>query len=215
MKKTSKAILLVLCAVLLVVGSVMGTMAYLTYKTNTVQNTFTVGNVNLGGTTTGANGETIVQEGLDEAKVDEYGVPDSSGARVLSNEYKLIPGHTYTKDPTIHVGAESEACWLFVSVSNGIEAIEGGNTIAAQMEANGWKQLAGDVYYYTDKVETTTVGKDIVVFSEFTIKEDVTIDQLQAYKDAKVTVIAYAVQAEGFADAQAAWAATSSQFTTP
>ena len=209
MKKTSKAILLVLCALLLVGGSVMGTMAYLTYQSKPVQNTFTVGNVNLGGgTTTGPNGETIVQEGLDEAMVDEYGKPDSSGARVLSNEYKLIPGHTYVKDPTIHVGAESEACWLFVSVSNGIEAIEGGNTIAAQMEANGWKQLAGDVYYYDTKVETTTASKDIVVFSEFTIKEDVELKELQDYKAANITLIAYAVQAEGFDSAQAAWAAT-------
>ena len=57
MKKTSKALLLTICAVLLVAASVMGTMAYLT-STDKVQNTFTVGKVAIK---------------LDEAKVDANG----------------------------------------------------------------------------------------------------------------------------------------------
>ena len=44
MKTRSKALVLTLCAVLLVVATVMGTMAYLT-STDTVTNTFTVGKV--------------------------------------------------------------------------------------------------------------------------------------------------------------------------
>ena len=44
MKKTKKALLLSLCAVMLVTASVLGTMAYLT-STDEVVNTFTVGNV--------------------------------------------------------------------------------------------------------------------------------------------------------------------------
>ena len=46
MKTKSKALLLTLCAVLLVAASVMGTMAYLT-STDKVENTFTVGNVKI------------------------------------------------------------------------------------------------------------------------------------------------------------------------
>lgn len=42
MKTKSKALLLTLCAVLLVAASVLGTMAYLT-STDTVTNTFTIG----------------------------------------------------------------------------------------------------------------------------------------------------------------------------
>ena len=57
MKKTSKALLLTICAVLLVAASVMGTMAYLT-SADEVKNTFTVGKV------------AIKQ---DEAKVDANG----------------------------------------------------------------------------------------------------------------------------------------------
>ena len=47
MKTKRKALLLSLCAVLLVVASVMGTMAYLTSTSATVTNTFTVGNVGI------------------------------------------------------------------------------------------------------------------------------------------------------------------------
>ena len=46
MKSAKKAIIAALCAVMLVVGSVAGTMAYLT-STDEVVNTFTVGNVQI------------------------------------------------------------------------------------------------------------------------------------------------------------------------
>ena len=65
MKTKSKALLLTLCAVLLVAASVMGTMAYLT-STDKVENTFTVGNV------------TIT---LDEAKVNTDGTPAAPAER--------------------------------------------------------------------------------------------------------------------------------------
>ncbi|MBQ2690781.1 MAG: hypothetical protein IJF53_01345 [Clostridia bacterium] len=89
MKNTKKALLMTLCAVMLVAASVMGTMAYLTSTTGVVTNTFTVGKVGIT---------------LDEAKVTEYGVKDGD-TRVMANTYKLVPGHTYVKDPTVHVAA--------------------------------------------------------------------------------------------------------------
>lgn len=81
-----------LCAVLLVAASVLGTMAYLT-DSKDVKNTFTVGNVAIK---------------LDEAKVDEMGnlvknQDDTLADRVTQNEYKLLPNHTYVKDPTVTV----------------------------------------------------------------------------------------------------------------
>ena len=93
-----KSIALVMMAVLLVAASVMGTLAYLTSK-DTVKNTFTVGKVKIT---------------LDEAKVNEYGEADTPASRVKENTYKLIPGHAYTKDPTVHFAAGSEAGYLFV-----------------------------------------------------------------------------------------------------
>lgn len=196
MKTRNKALILTLCAVLLVVATVMGTLAYLTAQTDTITNTFTVGKVALT---------------LDEAKVDAYGVPVQGAVRVKANAYKLIPGHSYTKDPTVHVTADSENSYIFVKVENGIAALEAqdNNTIAKQIADKGWMALndVANVYYkeYTSK---NTV-EDLVVFERFKIADAVSgTDAWNAIgENTKITVTAYAVQKDGFADAKAAWAA--------
>ena len=101
MKTKSKALLLTLCAVLLVAASVLGTMAYLT-STDTMTNTFTVGKVEIK---------------LDEAKVTADGIPVEGAARVTANSYKLMPGNTYTKDPTVTVLNGSEASYVRMKVT--------------------------------------------------------------------------------------------------
>ena len=179
MNKAKKILLLVLCAVLLVGASVAGTMAFLTDTDNVVTNTFTVGKV-------------IIT--MDEAPVDEYGVL-TTGDRRTTNIYKLIPGHTYTKDPTIHVDAKSEACYLFVKIENGIDATLFGQT--------GWANIEGtDFWKYSSVVAP---GGDVVVFNSFTYSANVTDTTDDAKKEIKVT--AYAIQADGFANTDAAWAA--------
>ena len=174
---------------LLVVSTVFVTMAYLTSKTDVVTNTFTVGKV------------TIT---LDEADVKSDGTYESDvNARVDANEYKLIPGHTYIKDPTIHVADDSEECWLFVKVENGLAnaAAEGATSIASQMAAKGWTKVDGtDVYAYATK---QVAGADVVVFDTFKIAGTTNVSQ---YEDAEIVVTAYAIQADGFATAAAAWA---------
>lgn len=205
MKTRTKALLLVMSALLLIVSTVFATMAYLTSKTEKITNTFTVGNVAIT---------------LDEADlVDEYGVADNSVPRVISNEYKLIPGHTYDKDPTVHVNASSEDCYIFVKVTNNIATIEaatvsGGYTnIADQMTKNGWLALTGEdgVFYYKEKVEKTD-GRDYVVFEEFKIAGSVDNTTLEAYATLTnptkyIEIQAYAIQADGFADAATAYTA--------
>ena len=207
MKKMYKGMLLVLCAILLVVASVMGTLAYLQDETKTITNVMTVGNVKIT---------------LSESVVDVYGkvttgkiVADANGVIGESNSYKLIPGRAYTKDPTIHVDDNSENCWLFVEVVNPIAGIEetdqndGYATIAEQMAANGWKKLNSvDNVYYHDVV---SAGANVIVFDHFKIEDS--FNGAGNYAD--VTVTAYAVQAEGFASAQDAWGATFGAPTNP
>jgi len=188
--KMKKVLALVLCAILLVAGSVLGTLAYLTSTTGVVENTFTAGNVEIT---------------LDEAKTDEYGVVDATAGRVQGNEYKLIPGHTYAKDPTVHVDDESEDCWLFVQVVNGLDGNEGENTIAAQMAADdNWTLVDGTSNVYAYK-EIVSAGADVVVFNTFTLSGDANVEALV---DASITIQAYAVQSDGFGTAAAAWAAS-------
>ena len=194
MKKKTKALMLVLCAVLLVTASVLGTMAYLT-STDQVVNTFTVGKVAIT---------------LDEAKVDPDGTAVTPAARVKGNAYHLLPGHTYTKDPTVHVQANSEDSFIFVKVENGIANYEAGTTIAAQITENGWTALDGvkNVYYktYTKSAEIT----NLPVFGHFTIADRANAaDSWNNFSaETKVTVTAYAVQQDGFASAAAAWGET-------
>ena len=217
MKKMYKAMLLVLCAVLLVAGSVMGTLAYLKAQTGTVTNTMTVGKVEIT---------------LDEAKVNVYGeklAKDDSvwetgkelADRVADgNEYKLIPGHTYVKDPKITVAANSEASYLFVRIKNDINGIEaaGDNTIAQQMDANGWTPLeSGSRIYYRSAAATAEEAEEYPVFASFTIADNA--NDLEYWNkissETVVAVTAYAVQADGFSDAQAAWMATYGAPTNP
>ena len=193
MKKAKKIVALLLCAVLLIGASVAGTLAFLTSKA-TVTNSFTVGKVVLG-----EDGKA----GLDEAKVDEYGVAVPPASRVTENTYKLIPGHTYTKDPTVHVGANSEACWLFVKVENGIANIEAATAtgedpytkIAEQVTANGWTLVGGETnIYYKEAAKTGDTGADYIVFGNFRLATNAAVSD---YASAKITVTAYAIQKDG------------------
>ena len=202
MKTKSKALLLTLCAVLLVTASVLGTMAYLT-STDSVENTFTVGSVAIT---------------LDEAKVNVNGQPvDKDGKvvdlknapRVDANAYKLMPGHKYTKDPTVHVAADSEDSWIFVKVENGIYGyVVSSNKIEDQIAANGWTALNGVANVYYKAYTKTNTVTDLAVFGEFEIVDNAdSVEGWGGLATANVTVTAYAIQADGFTDANAAWTA--------
>lgn len=190
-KKTgTKTLALLFCAVLIAAVSVFTTVAFLK-DSDSVKNTFTVGKVAIT---------------LDEAKVDGYGRAVDGASRVKGNSYKLIPGHEYKKDPTVHFAAGSEASYLFVRVDDGIAQIEAGTTIAAQILANGWTKLADvdGVYWKQVQANTGTTAVDYPVFGSFTLKGEADVSR---YANAKITVTAYAIQADGFADAAAAWTA--------
>lgn len=193
-RKLRKFLMLLASALLLVSVTVGATVAYLT-STDEVVNTFTVGNVALT---------------LDEAPVDGNG-KETTGDRVKANSYKLFPGKEYDKDPTVHIGANSENGWLFVKITNEIAAIENqSKTIASQMVTNGWVALADGVYYLENQV---VAGKDYPVFEKFTIADAVTKEELAAYANETVKIQAYMVQAEGFDSATAAWAKAPTTWT--
>ena len=188
MRTKTKALVLALCAVLLVVTTVFVTMAFLTSE-DSVQNTFTVGKVEIT---------------LDEAKVDSYGNEIANAERVKENEYKLIPSHTYVKDPTIHVDSNSEDCYLFVKIQNDL----GSDGVINGIANNGWVLVEGtqDVYCYygvTDGETNSTKqivkpGKDKKVFDTFTFGEKANPDNYDtATKNAEIIVTAYAIQADG------------------
>lgn len=240
MKTKSKALLLTLCAVLLIAASVLGTMAYLT-STDTVTNTFTVGKV--------------------EIKLDETDVTNPTGPRVTANSYKLMPGTTYTKDPTVTVKAGSEESYVRMKVTfNNAKKIialctdpewaEDGPTGTEKayplmymvnfMEANAakWDGIIPDnmfeieemlampkyfvydetadtltyIFYYRETVTAPTADVGLpVLFDTIKVPEWVTGEQLAELNNFKITVVAEAIQAGSFANADQAWAAFAPQ----
>ena len=178
MKNAKKILALLLCAVLLVAGSVAGTIAYLTDSTKTLENTFTVGNVDIS---------------LKETLVDEYGVAytgDKAGTTDKGNNYKLIPGHEYTKDPTVTVEEGSEDCFIFVKIENGL------GTDATLTMSTGWANVSGDVWVYGTTAEPVAVsaGTAVVPFTKFTFGAQA---NPAAHANSTIKVTAYAIQADG------------------
>lgn len=244
MKTKSKALLLTLCAVLLVAASVLGTMAYLT-STDTVTNTFTIGKV--------------------EITLDETDVTNPNGPRVKANSYKLMPGTTYTKDPTVTVLKGSEDSYVRMKVTfNNASKLMAMLPSADNLEDftpdeialikkvapilfltnytavdSVWlpeyamlgmeKTLADPNYFVYDAANDTVTyifyypamvkAKDVAaadlalepIFTEISLPEHVTGEQLNALDSFKITVVAEAIQAGSFANAGAAWAAFAEQ----
>ncbi len=205
-----KSIALVMMAVLLVAASVMGTLAYLT-STATVKNTFTVGKVAIT---------------LDEAEVTEYGEAVTPASRVKENTYKLLPGHTYNKDPMVTVLAGSEPSYIKMTVTfskaNELDAIfapTGGAdliSIFKGYDAANWinkgntKDATANTrtYEFWYKEAVGAPDGDVALdalFDSITVPGEITQKQLETIADMTITVNAYAIQADGSTDAADAW----------
>lgn len=148
MKKNSKFWILLTSVMLILSITVIGTLAFLIDSAEVV-NTFTVGNVQLT---------------LDEAFVNEDGVADTSVDRVTSNSYKLMPGGTYPKDPTVTVLAGSEDAYvrMIMTVHDhaAVQAI-------VDNERHGLDDYTGLFDGWDDSVwlyETYTVDADTISF---------------------------------------------------
>ena len=189
MKNAKKIMLLVLCAALLVGATVAGTVAYLTSKA-TVTNTFTVGKVAI----------TLDETDTDEDDNTADNVTVDNVVRDTANVYHLIPGSTYTKDPIVHVEANSENSWVFVKVENGLKKyIDGDVGITDQITANGWTALQeenadGVAIYYKEYTKQDT-QKDLPVFANFTIPgNNVQGEKWTEAANQEIKVTAYAIQ---------------------
>lgn len=216
----SKTLILIICAVLIVATSIVGTISYLT-DTDGVVNTFTVGRVDIR---------------LDESKVNTDGTivdKDNNGIadeRNKGNEYHLMPGQTYVKDPTLTVlnGSAESYVRLMVTISD-ISDLKKvlGEDFLPENYVQGWNSdvwkcvavsdVVDDTITYEFRYKTTVKpenGKDLVLeplFTSFSIPGGVDGKQLEKIEDLEITVIGHAIQQAGFDNADTAWTAFDSQ----
>lgn len=209
MKTKTKIIGLALAAAMLVGGSILGTMAYLT-STDKVTNTFTVGKVAIT---------------LDETNVENDGTPvtGEDAGRDKKNAYKLIPGHSYKKDPTVTVKAGSEESYIRMLVTidkkaaldaigfDMIEVFGGYDATKWVAVGNGTPGTEDNMVYEFRYFETVAApGADDVLPALFTSLEvpgTITNAQLETLANLKIDIVAEAIQADGFDTADAAWTA--------
>lgn len=212
MKTRNKIMLLALCMVALIAVSVLGTMAYLT-STKTVTNTFTVGKVAIK---------------LDETNVNPDGsavTGEAGGRKEEGNAYKLLPGHTYTKDPMVTVIKGSEKSYIKMTVeidkSSELDAIfspDGAKLmeIFIGYDATNWEYKGNTVknntrtyeFWYKEAVDASTATENVKLdplFDSIKVPDNIDGDQLATINGMNIKVNAYAIQADGFTDAADAW----------
>ena len=177
MKKRTIALL---CAAIMVVGiAAGGTMAWLVDSTQKEENVFTVGNIDIT---------------LEET----------------TENYKMVPGKDIAKDPKVTLSTESENAYVYVEV---IESEGLSDYIDYDMNT-GWVELTGEyhapnggtIYKYTSEVVkgqpiSVLLGDKVTTLSSVT-KEMMTEAETN---QPKLIFYGYAIQTEGFENAEAAW----------
>lgn len=180
-RSVSSRAFIALLALVLVIGCVAGgTVAWLVAKTDTVVNTFTYGNIDIA-------------------------LAESTGT-----SYKVIPGTTIKKDPTVTVKAGSEACYLFVKVEK-----VGMFTGMSYEIADGWTALEGEngVYYRQVGSVTADTSFEVIKGNKITVSSDLTKENIPT-ANPTLKITAYAVQKENIPDAATAWKAANPTTTT-
>lgn len=170
----TRYIWLIVAAVLILAVGIGSTVAYLVASSRTLENTFTVGHV-------------------------EIELSETTGT-----VYKLAPGVTLMKDPTVTVKAGSDACWLFVKV----QKTAGFDSFCTFEMQSDWTSLPGVAGVYYQKVEKTAVDRmfKILKNDRVMVRDTVTEEQLSTVGvNPTLDFTAYAVQSAGLATPQEAW----------
>lgn len=167
--KGTKIVVLML-AMMLVFGCAMGgTLAYLLDVSNEVTNTFTIGNVEI----------TL--------------------AETTGTDYKITPGATVDKDPTITVKHPSEKCYVYVLVDNTV-ALNGTVVATPNISTTDWTSIATNgtktLYRYKEVVNASSADVEIPVFTKVTYSDTILKDNIAALTGTKIIMKAFAHQSD-------------------
>ena len=217
-KKIIMAIMLVLSAALLVAASVLGTLAFLASST-AVSNTFTVGKVGINMLESLTDKDGVDKDGADRtADGNSYmlqpGKTYVKDPAIFINA-DSVPSFLFVKVKNGIATIEKD----YVNLIEGAST-DGPTTMKSQMIANGWQLIKSnasgeELYVYVGAGNATTDMKtgDVTckmvgsanretyeLFDTFTISTSVDETRLADYAGAKVTLTAFAIQADGFTD---------------
>ena len=179
-KTAVKALIVLLLAVILLVGPVGNTLAWMLGVTAPVTNTFTYGKI----------------------KIDLKEDSGSNGGTTGGNKkyFEMTPGAALTKDPTITVKHDSEECFLFVRMRQSGNF----NDYLSYNMADGWSALDSTnypgVYYRTAAVPRSVNDQVFQVIHNNTVTVTATQKQLRDLEAAGAAhypvlrITAYAVQ---------------------
>lgn len=218
--------ILALCLVVALMATAIAgaTLAYFSDTTNVVNNTFTVGDVDI--------------------KLDEEDITKDDDSRTEEgNKYENIyPGQTVTKDPTVTFVKDSRDCYVRMIVT--VEGYE--NLVTAFPDQKYWVGTPGQGVFLLEMLVNDTWDKEVWIaqnegealeamktgkyefryheivkddaakagksleplFEEILFPADLTNKQIAALNNVSIKVVAHAMQAEGFeSDEAGAWAA--------
>lgn len=169
--KNKKALKMGLSLLLVGVVGVGATLAYLSDKTDTMTNTFTVGK-GYNNDEDGSPALVLDETALNGAEANSnFPAGDEPGRTLDGVDYTFTPGADYSKDPDVHLRADSVASYVFVKIEGLDELLaaknpEGKNYFTAvNLNTNNWLRVedvdAGDVkdgyYVYTNDGSTPLV----------------------------------------------------------
>lgn len=205
MKKKSLVMMLVSLGL---VGTIMvgATLAFFTDQTEAVTNTFSVG----------ANVDIELYEDVTQTSAEnqEYVITEADDLTHVSTEEgaafdNMYPGLTLKKAPFVELAANSSDCFVRVTIT-GIDSLDNqGFTVA--LNSTDWTRVGGTgtldgIYQYNNKVVgAATAVATAPVFTSVTY--DASNKEVPTTTLSDIVIRGYAVQADGFADASAAFAA--------
>lgn len=203
-----KALVVLSLMMVLVLAAVGGTVAWLTAKTGTITNTFTVGDIDIDLYEHLRNTDGSLKTGITDTDVTRSGIDD----------YKIIPGVDLNKDPTVVVKAGSEACWVFVKVEETAwpqvkEDDETTLKIAYAIDS-AWTALDKEKYpgvYYIQQTDLSSSVNDavynVLANKKVTVSDTLTKKDADDLKNTSIALkfTAYAIQQATFATAEDAW----------
>ena len=161
-----KRTIALLCAAMMVVGiAAGGTLAWLVAASAPVTNTFTTSDIDI----------TLTE--------------------TTGDEYKMVPGYTIEKDPTVTVKANSEKSYLFVKLEKQNDFDE----FMTYGMADGWTELTTGSGIYYRVVDASTSDQPFAVLkdNQVVVKDEVTKEDMDVLTSAtypKLIFTAYASQ---------------------